>query len=302
MQVLAAVVRAGSISGAAQSLGYTASAVSQSVATLEREAGTPLLEKAGRGVRPTQAGTLLAEHAEAVVARIGEAEAALAALRAGQAGQLRLATFATAGASLVPQALARFRAMHKAVELDLAVVETDEAMAGIRSSRFDLALIAVEPGAPPPPDDGAELSHLLDDPYRPVVPRDHRLASRRTIGLADMADEPWVITASDYCNGRVVITDACTRAGFAPSFTIEADEFATAVGFVNAGLGVALLPALALTSLPDGVRVRQLKGEPPVRRVYAVTRPGATAQTAVCAMLDALRQSSISYTGVVPAA
>lgn len=302
MQVLAAVVRSGSISAAAQSLGYTASAVSQSVATLEREAGTALLEKAGRGVRPTQAGVLLAEHAEAVVARITEAEAALAALRAGQSGTLRLATFATAGASLVPQALARFRGAHRAVELDLAVVETDEALTGIRSARFDVALIAVEPGSPLPPDDGMAISHLLDDPYRPVVPRDHHLAARRTLALGDLADEPWVVTASDYCNGRAVITDACARAGFSPSFTIEADEFATAIGFVNAGLGVALLPALALSSLPDGVRVRQLKGEAPVRRVYAVTRPEAVSQTAVRSMLDALRQSTISYTGVVPAA
>jgi DNA-binding transcriptional LysR family regulator len=288
LQVLTAVVDSGSLTGAAAALGYTPSAVSQSMATLERETATVLLEKSGRGIRPTQAGLLLAEHAEKVLASLREAEAALSALRAGQEGRLRLATFSSAGATLVPRALARFRAAHRAVELDMGVAETDEALAQLRTGRIDVAVIASDAR----PDADLLATHLLDDPYRTVVPDDHRLARRRSIALADLADDSWIVTASPHCNSRTLVTSACARAGFTPRISIEADEFATAVGFVGAGLGVALVPLLALGAIPGGVRVHRLRGGGPTRHVHAVTRRSAADQTAVRAMLVALVESA----------
>ncbi len=295
LQVLSAVVDGGSITAAAAALGYTASAVSQSMAALERETGTVLLEKVGRGVRPTPAGLLLAEHAEAVMARLREAEAALGALRAGQAGRLRLAAFATAGATLVPQALAWFRAGHRAVEIDLDVAETDEALARLRAGRIDLAVIAVDTPPPTEADPALVRTHLLDDPYRVILPRTHRLAGRRAIALADLADDPWIATASARCNSRAIVTGVCGRAGFNPRFAIEADEFATALGFVSAGLGVALLPLLAVGSIPDNVRVRRLREDEPVRHVYAVTRRSISGEPAVRGMSQALQECAGSY-------
>jgi DNA-binding transcriptional LysR family regulator len=295
LQVLKVVVEAGSITAAAEDLGYTPSAISQTIAALEREAKSPLFEKAGRGIRPTQAGLLLAEHAEAVTARLREAEEALEALRSGEAGRLRLAAFATAGAALVPRALARFQEAHQGVELDLVMAETDEALALLRSGRIDLAVIALPGEADSDGQNGLVYTHLLDDPYRVVLPWSHDVAARRVIDLEDLADDPWIATASARCNCLPTVTTACARAGFTPRFAIEADEFATTVGFVAAGLGVAMVPLLALSSVPDSVRICRISEDEPTRFVYAVMRTQIADQSIVAAMQEALRQSAGSY-------
>ncbi|MGH2734439.1 MAG: LysR family transcriptional regulator [Actinomycetota bacterium] len=298
LEVLKAVVDAGSITAAAQMLGFTPSAVSQSVSALEREAKTALFEKVGRGIRPTQAGLLLAEHAELVLAQLREAELALASLRAGQAGRLRLAAFATAGGALVPRALAHFRSSHPAVELDFEMAETDEALARLRAGHIELAVIAQDVPAHDV-DDRLAYTHLLDDPYRVVLPRTHRLGGRPEVDLADLAEDPWIATASARCNCTATVSTACARAGFAPRFAMEADEFATTVGFVAAELGVAMVPLLALSSIPDNVRVRRIREAEPVRHVYAVTRRQIADQPALQAMHDALLVSAGSYLRVV---
>lgn len=295
LQVLKAVVDAGSITAAAASLGYTPSAVSQSISALEREAKTPLFEKAGRGIRPTQAGLVLAEHAGAVAHQLLDAERALEALRAGEAGRLRIAAFATAGAALVPRALAAFREGHPGVELDLAIAETEEALAQLRSGHRDLCVIAENSPVTDEGRDGLTYMHLLDDPYRLVLPLAHPAASARTVPLQDMADESWIATASARCNTLQTVTTACARAGFSPRFAIEADEFATTVGFVAAGLGVALVPMLALSSFPDDVVSRRLRGGGPSRQVYVVTRSARPSHPMIKVLVQALRSSAGSY-------
>lgn len=295
LQVLTAVVDTGSITGAATMLGYTPSAISQNIATLERETGTALLERAGRGIQPTQAGALLAEHAEAVLARLREAEGALAALRAGQAGHLQLTTFATAGAALVPRALARFRSAHRGVQLDLRIAEADEALPQLRGGRSDIAIVAFESGATVELDPDVRWTHLLDDPYRIVLPRTHPLAGRRSISPEQLRDETWIATESPACCSRAVITAACAKAGVEPRFGIAADEFSTAMGFVSAELGVAMVPLLGLAQVPENVRVRRIRGAEPVRRVYAVTRAATAEQPTIAAMVDALQESGAAY-------
>lgn len=294
LQVLSAVVSTGSVTAAATALGYTPSAVSQTIAALERETATVLLEKAGRGVRPTQAGLLLAEHADAVLDRIREAEAALHALASGEAGRLRLGAFSTAGAALVPRAMARFRAAHRAVQLDVAVAEDDAALAKLRSGQLDLAVIAVEPDPLPDTVDDLVRTPILVDPYRVILPREHALAGRRSVSLRDLAEDPWIATASARCHARAVVTGTCEAEGFTPRFAIEAEEFATVVGFVGEGLGVALVPLLALGSTPETVRVRPVRGDAPVRHVYAVTRRSNAEEPLVMAMVQALRSSAQS--------
>lgn len=298
LQAVCAVVQTGSVTAAAALLGYTPSAVSQNIAALEKETATTLFEKSGRGVRPTAAALLLAEHGEAVISRLYEAETALDSLRAGESGRIRLAAFFTAGATLVPQALALFRSVHPSVGLDLGVAETDEAMAQLRSGSIDVAVIAEADG--PPESDGLVHTHLLDDPYRVILPRAHRLASRRSIALTDLSDDPWVGTTCAAAKCAAIALEACIGAGFAPQIAIESDEFATTVGFVAAGLGVALVPLLALGAIPEDVRVRPVRGEQPRRRVYAVIRPASSGQPTVSVMVDALRRSAAAY--VTPAA
>jgi len=296
LQVLKAVVDTGSVSAAAAALSYTPSAISQQVSALERETGAVLLERVGRGVRPTSAGLLLSEHAARVLASLQEAEDALGALRSGQIGRIRVAAFPTAGSSVVPGALAAFQKRVPKVALDLVVAEPDDALARLRRAEIDVAVV-VE-GFPPggEPDDGLERLHLVSDPMRVVLPRGHRLASRRSVEVAALADEAWIAVSScpGYC--QAVVENVCRAAGFAPRYALEADEYPTAQGFVAAGLGVALVPLLALgTAVHPGVVVRRVKGEQPVREVWAATRPAIAGQLPVKAMMACLGQSAHDF-------
>jgi DNA-binding transcriptional LysR family regulator len=288
LRALHAVVVTGSVRAAAARLGYTPSAVSQHITALERRTATPLLEPAGRGVRPTAAGQLLARYAAGLLDHLAEAEAALAALNAGELGVLRLASFATAGAELVPPALARIRAELPGLEIGLRIAETETALGLLRQGELDLAVI--EAHDMPATDGGLTCHRLLTDPFRIVLPRGHRLAARRTIALADTAAEPWIDIRCEIGCCREATTAAFGLAGFEPLRTIEADEYWPAQGFVAAGLGLALIPALALGVLHPGVVVRRLTPPTqPVRHVLAATRPAVDGTTPVRTMVAALR-------------
>ena len=288
LRVLRAVVRTGSVRAAGLQLGFTPSAVSQHVTALERETGAVLLERAGRGVRPTDAARLLADLADDVLDRLAEGEAALASLRAGRTGRLHLTSFPSAGAALVPPAVAAFRRALPDVELVLGVAEQDEALPALRAGELDVAVV-VEPYAPgeAPPDDLHRV-HLLADPYFLLLPRTHRLAGSADVDLAEVAGDPWVDTASAPGHCQAAALDACRAAGFFPAYAVQADEYPTTQGFVAAGLGVALVPALALGAVSDRVVVTRLRGAQPVRHVYAATRASRTGEAVVTAALQAL--------------
>lgn len=294
LRVLQAVVETGSVTRAAARLSYTPSAISQQLATLEREAGLALVERAGRGLRPTAAGRLLADHATGVLARLDEAEAALGALRAGRTGRVSVAAFSTAGASLVPVAIRDFRRDHPGVAVDVAVAEPDEAVDRVRSGRCDVGIV-VPSGDPAEVIADLHCRHLLDDPYRVVLPADHPLAGRVRIRLADLAGDPWIGTASapGYCQQQVL--DACAAAGFTPRYAMEADEYPATQGYAAAGLGVALVPLLALGATAPGVVVRRVDGPEPARRVCAVTRPPLLETRPVAALLDAFVSAAAAH-------
>ena len=297
LQVLRAVVETGSVSAAAELLSYTPSAVSQQVSALERETGVRLLERVGRGVRPTDAAMLLYEHTTRVLASIRDAEDALSALRAGHIGRIRLGAFPTAGSSLVPGALAAFQALHPNIALDLVVLEPDEAITALRNGSIDVAVTVQTRSPGDVADDGLVHRHLLADPFRVVLPRSHPLAAKRSVDLAVLASERWIGIRScpGYC--QLVVELACSQAGFLPSYAIEADEYPTAQGFVAAGLGVALVPLLALgASVHPGVAVRRLKGgAQPARQVWATTRPAVADQAPVRAMLACLQSAAVEF-------
>nr|WP_231134222.1 LysR family transcriptional regulator [Motilibacter deserti] len=289
LRVLKTVVECGSVTAAAHALSYTPSAVSQQLSALEREAGTPLFEKAGRGLRPTAAGTLLAEHAGGVLARLEEAEQALVSLRAGQAGQLSMVVLPSALSGLLPAAVGEFRRRCPQVSLDLRPGEADDAFAALRSGVADL-IVAVQPGsAREVPDDGLTYVHVVDDCYKVVLPKAHRLANRRLIDVADLAEEDWVTTSScpGYC--QLPVYETWEAAGFTPRTGMDADDFPAAQGYVAAGLGVALIPRIALTSVRDDVVVRRLRGDEPFRRIFAVTRPALAGDTRVRHMVESLQ-------------
>ncbi|MEU5278656.1 LysR family transcriptional regulator [Streptomyces asoensis] len=289
MQVLRAVVGNGSVTGAAAALGYTPSAVSQQIAALEKEAGTALLERVGRGVRPTAAGLLLTGYADAIGRQLAEAETALADLLAGRTGRLAVRYFATAGAGLVAPAVARLREAHPGVRVDLRLTaDPQDPSAEVREGRADLALLV---GSGEGRGDGVRLTRLLDDPYLAVLPRGHRLAGRRSVRLAELAEEAFV--GSEWPGPCLdAQLDACAAAGFRPGFVVQSEDHMTAQGFVAAGLGVSLVPRLGLGSRHPGVVVREVRDPVPVRVIQAVVRGTAPAQPALDAFIDALKQAA----------
>ncbi len=293
LNVLKAVVETGSVAAAAELLNYTPSAVSQQMSTLERETGVRLLERVGRGVRPTEVALLLCEHTSRVLAAVQEAEDALAAWRSGRTGRLRLAAFPTAAAALVPPALADFRSRHPDVALDFVVAEPDEATGHLRAGSVDVAVVVL-PRSPDEPDkNGLVHHHLLADPFRMVLPRSHPLAAKRQLDIALAAGEPWIGVSScpDLC--ALVVELACARAGFRPRYALEADEYPTALGFIAAGLGVALVPMMALIPSPHpGVVVRPVKGAQPERQVWALARGAIADELPVRAMIACLTRAA----------
>src|SRR5881227_2329513 len=195
LQVLSEVVRRGSFSAAADSLSYTQSAVSQAIARLESEVGATLVVRDRRGVKPTVAGATLVEHAEAIFGQVEAAEADLAAVLGVRGGRLRVASFPSAGATLMPLAVAIFRHRHPEVALTLAEGEPEEIAPRLRAGEFDLALLFEFPGVRERPGVGLRTVALLEDPMHVALPSDHRLASKRALKLSDLRDEDWVQTS-----------------------------------------------------------------------------------------------------------
>ncbi len=296
LRVLQEVVARGSFSGAADALSYTQSAVSQAIATLEAETGATLLVRDRRGVRPTAAGEALVAHAEAILARLQIAEDELAAIRGVRAGRLRMASFPTAGATLMPHAIAAFRAAHPGVELSLAEDEPEHVAPRLRDGELDLALLFEFPGNGIALGAGLERHALLDDPLHVVLPADHPLAREPHLRLAQLDDVAWVQTSAASPCARHVVR-MCHAAGFEPQVSFESDDYETVQGLVAAGVGVALVPRLALARVRDDVVVRALSPEAPIRHIVAATAAGAGAAPAAVAMIDILVAVARRYEG-----
>jgi DNA-binding transcriptional LysR family regulator len=290
MQVLRAVITSGSITAAARNLGYTPSAISQQLSTLEKEAGTELLERNGRGVRATPAGMLLAEHAEVMSTQLSKAESALTELKEGRTGRLAIRYFATAGAALVPPAVAAVRREFPGIRLDLKLIEPAPPLRDVESGDADVAIVVFPQRDLPA--NGVQLVHLLNDPYRVVLPRAHRLARKRILDLAELADESWISTERPPGPCRDIMLNACGAAGFTPNFDVESEDYQTAQGFVAAGLGVSLVPELGLGTPHPGVVVRKLRHPEPVRSIHAAVAAHARDQPALLRLLQVMRDAS----------
>ena len=287
LRVLREVATQGSFSAAAEALNFTQSAVSQHIAALERESGAKLVERGSRGVRLTDAGSALVAHTDVILARIQCAEDELAAIAGLRGGRLRLACFQSAGSTLVPRAVAEFHGRHPDVELGMVEAEPDDAGARLKSGEIDLALIYDFEPIAGMLDTDLELTPLVDDSYDVILPKGHPLAERRKLKLADLADEPW-IASTDACGCRQITEAACRDAGFEPRVAFEADETLAAQALVAAGVGVTLLPRLALATVHPSVVARSLTGAPK-RRVWAARMAEGYRSPASEAMLQILR-------------
>ncbi|MFI4989680.1 MAG: LysR family transcriptional regulator [Solirubrobacterales bacterium] len=290
LKVLKEVAYRGSVSSAAEALSYTQSAISQQIAALEAETGMALLERHPRGVSLTAAGQTLVGHAEGILARLDTAEAALSAIAGLRGGRLRMASFPTAGSTLMPVAIANFREAYPDVELTLAEGEPEEIVPRLRAGELDLALLFEFADEQPLPEDLAR-SPLLEDPMYLALPREHRLAKKAKLRLSELHGEAWVQTSSSSPCARHVVR-CCHAAGFEPTVSFESDDYQTVQGLVAAGVGVALIPELALSVVRDDIVTRALSPAPPVRQVIAATPAGARLVPAAPAMLGVLGQAA----------
>ncbi len=287
LRVLCEVIDHGSFSAAAESLSYTQSAISQAVARLEAETGTTLVIRDRAGARATAAGATLVEHAEVIFAQVEAAELDLAAVLGVRGGRLRVASFPSAGATVMPQAVAAFRARHPGVSLTLAEGEPEEIAPRLRAGEFDLALLFEFPGVRERPGAGLRTVTLLEDPMHVALPTAHPLAAKPALTLADLRDQEWVQTSAESPCARHVVR-SCLAAGFEPHVTFESDDYETVQGLVAAGVGVALIPRLALTHVHSGIVVRALAPRSPVRKVITATGSGPGVAPAAKTMIRIL--------------
>jgi DNA-binding transcriptional LysR family regulator len=237
-------------------------------------------------VRLTEAGRALVEHTDGIVASLAAAEAEIQAIAGLRGGMLRLSSFPTAYATIMPQAIAEFRHRYPAVELSLTEADALPSIARVKSGELDLALVYEYDFVPLPEDDSVERTHLLDDPIRVVLPRGHRAARKRAVRLDELAGEAWISsTARSSCHEFV--SRACRAAGFEPSIGFESDDHGVWQGLVAAGVGVALAPELALETLYPGVEARPVALSPLKRKIFAVNRAGGRSP-AIEAMLEVI--------------
>ncbi|MFE1069792.1 LysR family transcriptional regulator [Streptomyces sp. NPDC058783] len=290
LRVLRAVASTGSFSAAGRELGCTQPAVSQQMKALESSVGTPLLVRTGREMRLTQAGEALVRHAAGIIAGLTAAEEEVAAIAGLRAGRVRLVSFPSGSSTLVPTALAALRAAHPGTRVFLEEAEPPKSVELLREGDCDVALAFRYEGAAGAEEwDDLVVRPLLTDRLVALVPEGHRLArTAGAVAIGELARESW-IAGCPRCRGQLV--EVCEGAGFSPRIDFATDDYPAVVGLVGAGLGVAVLPQLAVESVrPRGVRTVTL--EPAVRReIVALTLPDLAQVPAVSATLDELARA-----------
>ncbi|WP_113700484.1 LysR family transcriptional regulator [Nonomuraea lactucae] len=279
LRVLVAVARRGSLTAAAKDLHYSQPSVSHHLARLEAETGARLIQRAGRGIRLTEAGRLLAERAADIIGRLDATADELAAHVGLRSGRVRLAAFPSALGTFVPRAAVRLAGEHPGLRLSLTETEPPEALRLLRSGRVDVAVMFRYDDTAPE-DGGITLIHLLDDPSYLVAPSEPGV-------LAEHADSAW-IAGCDTCRSHLL--DICAKAGFEPRLSFTSDDIVAVQALVAAGMGVTVLPGLALGAHrhPE-VAVAEIPGS--TRHVYAAVYGEPPHPPATEALLAALRKS-----------
>jgi molybdate transport repressor ModE-like protein len=289
LRVLREVAARGSFSAAADSLYLSQSAVSQQVATLEREVGMSLLDRStAGGPKLTDAGRVLVEHTDAVISRLEEAERELSAIAGLEGGELRLASFHSASATIMTHAVSEFGRQYPKVSVSLFEAEPEESLPRLRAGEVDIALTFDYPTLPEEPDRDIELVHLMTESMYVTLPQGHPLAKRGRVRLADLSEERWLSGVRPSSCGELVVR-SCLDAGFEPQIAFESDDYHVLQGFVAAGLGVTLLPEIALSTLHADLVALSIEPEAPQRRVWAATRAVGARSAATEAMLELLQ-------------
>jgi DNA-binding transcriptional LysR family regulator len=275
-RVLCVVADAGSISAAASTLGYTQSGVSRRIAAIERAAGTALFVRLPRGVQLTPAGQRLSGHARRMLQALALAEQDLE-VATDPAPPLRIGSFSTANARLLPAVLKRFGASQPGVEVKVREHRTTTLIRWLSSGSLDASVVSDYP-AGVIQTDGVLIEHLFDDPLVVALSAQHPLAQATRLELHDLAGEAWVEADP---TETTVLRAAAQRAGFEASITHRVRDWNAKLGFVAAGVGIALVPRLAITGMRSDVAFRSMPDDLPTRKIYVATTPASRTRPAV---------------------
>lgn len=291
LRVLAEVAAQGSFSAAAIVLGMTQSAVSQHIATLEREVGLAVVRRGSRPVELTEAGAALTRHARGILARLEAAEQELAEIGQRRRGRLRFGCFPTVLSTLMPAAFARFRHVHPDVRLTVVDDHLHRLLPRLESGELDLVVIYEHEALPEIDARRFGRAPLLTDRFQAVLPAADPLSRRKALHLRDLREEPWIGAAPSSAWYRIV-RHACQQAGFSPRADLASDDYIAVQALVAAGLGVSVIPGLALAHPLPGVAVRQLESGAPVRHISAAWPLDGDQGPTLTAMVDSLRMSA----------
>ncbi len=292
IRIVRAIAEHGTISAAARALGYSQPAISQHLRRSEARLGTPLVIRSGRGVRLSEAGQVVARHAVAITSALDAASGDLAELVGLAAGTVRVAAFPTASSTLVPRLLASMRQRHPGITVGYVEAEPPEAIAMLRDGAVDLAITFAYPGDRSDPHRPADVSlesvPLFTEPVVLAIPDRHALADRHQVALADLAEERW-IAGCPLCRGHLLA--ACEAVGVTPNIELETDNAIAVLTLVAAGLGVALLPQLALATapVPPGATVRSTTPSSD-RSIQLVVQNGSRRVPSIAATIELLEQ------------
>lgn len=285
LRMLREVARRKTIAAAAESLGYTSSAISQQLANLEKATGVAVLERVGRNVRLTDAGRELVRHADDLLARFEAAQVAVERVNNEVRGQLDMAVYESVAATLLAPLLARLRSAYPDLSLRTRQADPDQALDALAAGDIDLAFAIDYRHAPAPPRDDIVRFPLLEDRFHLVVAENDALRGPR-VALADLANRPFISSPPSLSCGRCVVS-ACRDAGFDPDIVHQLDDYPTTLLLVAAGEGVALVPDLGLIEKPPGIRVIELEGTFS-RTVQLAYRSASAGRPSIVAVRDAL--------------
>ena len=287
----------GSFSEASVALDFTQPAVSQHISRLESALGTRVLERSARGVTLTPAGEVLVRHASALLDAARRAEEAVRDAAGIGRAQVRVGAFASAAAGLLPGATRELRARRPDAELTLVVLEDEQAVDALLAGRSDVAVIVQSPLAPKEQRPGVDYLPISDDEMRIAVAADHPLATRTSITLEELCDEPWLVAETGgTCADSNVVLNAFRGAGYEPIVRFQSDDYQALQGMAASGIGVAMIPTMALVSSRSDVVVLPVRGRAPARQIIAAVRSGEE-DPLVEHMVESLRAASRTLAG-----